>query len=52
MKNIDHEINEEFSVVLEDLNNSCSRISQIKIEISCDDEEFRSLSKKIIDGDK
>tara|TARA_Y100000590_G_scaffold454433_1_gene601247 strand:+ start:1026 stop:1193 length:168 start_codon:yes stop_codon:yes gene_type:complete len=51
MKNIDNQINEEFSEVLKDLKCSCYKIKQLQIEISCDDEEFLFLSKKI-DGDR
>ena len=52
MKKIDHEIDEDFSRLLEDISCSCSRLLKLEIEFSRDDEEFRSMRKNIIHWNK
>lgn len=52
MKKFDHEIDEDFSRLLEDISYSCSRLLKLEIEFSCDDEEFHSMRKNIIHWNK
>ena len=47
MKNFDSKINEDFSAVLEDVIDACSRLENLNIRFSCDDKELLSLRKNI-----
>ena len=47
VKNFDSKINEDFSAVLEDVIDACSRLENLNIRFSCDDKELLSLRKNI-----
>ena len=46
-KDFDSKINEDFSAVLEDVIDACSRLENLNIRFSCDDKELLSLRKNI-----